>query len=67
MQANSLQAVPQQISLPRWLYFWNGFMVACCSVLVVIDQQTVFGDAAKWFFCALIFAALKFVLKSVVS
>lgn len=43
----------------RKLWLFNGALIACATVLVLLDQKGPFGDAAKWFFCALIFSSLK--------
>jgi hypothetical protein len=51
----------------RWLRLWNGFMVASAALLLVVDQKGPFGDAAKWFFCALIFAGLRGAMKHFIS
>ena len=53
--------------LPRWVHLWNTFTVAFAMALLLIDQKGPFGEAAKWFFCALIFAALKGCLKLLIA
>lgn len=52
---------------PKGLWIWNTFMVASSITLLVVDQKGPLGDAAKWFFCALLFAALKGAMKFCVS
>jgi hypothetical protein len=47
----------------RGLWIFNWIMLAYSMIWAIIDQDGPFGDAAKWYICALIFYGLKRLLK----